>query len=344
MLYTPFVAPQHGGMIVAAGIPEDVIQVWTSTYFDQRVWANDPANQSRLVAGTAWTSTDFAPQEVLMATSFYREVLSKIEIAQACFGVVFDGEPGLPVVVLSVYRGPRDPAFTDDDKSWMRMITRHVSRSLGIMKRLEVASIQNAALLSSFDRLAFGVALLNSDMKVLHLNEAAKRVIERDDGLRLNADGQLEGKSAGTHAVALSLWIRETVQAASREPTHFQDSFYVARTDPSQAYMLQCAPLSEETHWQATGEEAKFITFIVDPSALKLPSPERLHSLFGLTSAQANVALQFVQGSGYKAVAQRLSISEETVRSHVKDIYPKMRVSKQADMVRVILSLSQAAL
>jgi DNA-binding CsgD family transcriptional regulator len=33
----------------------------------------------------------------------------------------------------------------------------------------------------------------------------------------------------------------------------------------------------------------------------------------------------------------------ETVRSHIKDIYPKTRVNRQADLVRLILSLAESA-
>ncbi len=38
----------------------------------------------------------------------------------------------------------------------------------------------------------------------------------------------------------------------------------------------------------------------------------------------------------------RLKMAEETVRSHVKEIYPKTRVHRQADLVRLVLSLSQS--
>jgi len=36
-------------------------------------------------------------------------------------------------------------------------------------------------------------------------------------------------------------------------------------------------------------------------------------------------------------------VSVETVRSHIKEIYPKTRVNRQADLVRLVLSLAQSA-
>jgi DNA-binding CsgD family transcriptional regulator len=63
--------------------------------------------------------------------------------------------------------------------------------------------------------------------------------------------------------------------------------------------------------------------------------------VYQLTDAQARVARELANGGGYKGVANILGISEETVRSHVKEIYPKMGVTRQSDMVRVMLSLAQ---
>jgi DNA-binding CsgD family transcriptional regulator len=342
LLFTPFVAPQHGGMIFPAGISEDMLQLWASAYIDRDIWAAGGAEKGILRAGTAWIDEDLVGREAFLASPFYREFLSKMGIARVCTGVVFDGEPGLPAVMLTAFRDDHEPAFNDDDKAWMQMLVRHVSRSLGIMQRLQTATLQKASLVASLDRLSFGVALLNSDMQVLHMNDAATRAIAREDGLRLNAGRQIEGASSTQHSAALTTWMRSVSDADV--PAHFSDGFRVPRRDATQAYVIQCVPLTDSNGWHATGEDAKYVAFIVDPNALKLPSVERLVTLYGLTNAQANVALQFAQGGGYKFVAQRLSISEETVRSHVKDIYPKMRVTKQADMVRVVLSLSQAAL
>ena len=79
------------------------------------------------------------------------------------------------------------------------------------------------------------------------------------------------------------------------------------------------------------------------PTALQLPSVARLVEIFGLTQAQARVAREFSIGGSYKEVARRLGVSVETVRSHIKDIYPKTRVNRQADLVRLILSLGESA-
>jgi hypothetical protein len=39
LLFTPFVAPQHGGMIFPAGISENTLQLWGSYYIQHDVWS-----------------------------------------------------------------------------------------------------------------------------------------------------------------------------------------------------------------------------------------------------------------------------------------------------------------
>ena len=66
----------------------------------------------------------------------------------------------------------------------------------------------------------------------------------------------------------------------------------------------------------------------------------RLGELYGLTPTEAKVAREFAGGHSYKEVAQRLRISEDTVRAHIKQIYPKTRMNRQSDLVRLVLSMS----
>ena len=115
------------------------------------------------------------------------------------------------------------------------------------------------------------------------------------------------------------------------------------RSDGKRHYAIQCAAVLSAGAWTVQREEVRYVVFILDPSALQLPGTARLVALYGLTQAQAKVALAFSSGGTYKQVARRLRVSEETVRSHVKEIYPKTRVNRQADLVRLVLSLAQSA-
>ena len=343
LLFTPFVAPQHGGMIFPTGISEETLQLWGSSYIEHDIWAKQIEQQGLWRAGDVMLDEEMVPHEEFITTRFYQEFLSKIGIARVCAGFVFANDEGLVATSLAVYRDITEPAFDQSDKAWLKLLVSHVSRSMGVMQRLDTASLQKTSLLAAFDRLAFGVVLFDSNMQVLHLNQAAQKVIERRDGLAISAGNQLECDAQPGSRRELSQWLSTIRNASEAEQLHFLDGCRVFRKDGVNQYMIQCSALAEVDAWKAQNKHLRYIAFINDPAALQLPNAERLCTLYGLTKTQAHVALAFAGGESYKDAARSLGISEETVRSHVKEIYPKMRVNRQADLVRLVLSLAQCA-
>ena len=84
---------------------------------------------------------------------------------------------------------------------------------------------------------------------------------------------------------------------------------------------------------------ACLMVFISDPEASQQTPPRQLLTdLFGLTAAEALVASLLAQGMSIQQVAEHLELSEGTIRSHLKHIFAKVEVNRQADLVRVISS------
>ena len=65
---------------------------------------------------------------------------------------------------------------------------------------------------------------------------------------------------------------------------------------------------------------------------------DRLRSHFGLTPAEAKLALHLVAGETLRSAAAKLSISYETARTQLKNIFNKTRTRRQAELVILILT------
>jgi DNA-binding CsgD family transcriptional regulator len=63
---------------------------------------------------------------------------------------------------------------------------------------------------------------------------------------------------------------------------------------------------------------------------------QQLRQQFGLTLAEALLAMEIRRGDGRRAAAGRRGISEATARTHLSRIFEKMDISRQAELVRVI--------
>lgn len=71
----------------------------------------------------------------------------------------------------------------------------------------------------------------------------------------------------------------------------------------------------------------------------RVPAAETIQGLFDLTPTEAKVARQLAAGSDVISVATHLSVSTETIRSHVKAILAKSGMSRQADFMAAIASI-----
>jgi DNA-binding CsgD family transcriptional regulator len=78
--------------------------------------------------------------------------------------------------------------------------------------------------------------------------------------------------------------------------------------------------------------------YVTDPRKPVETQEEILQRLFGLTPREAAVLRILVEGEDLQSVAARLGIGIETVRSHVKHIMERTGASRQAELVRMVLS------
>jgi len=65
---------------------------------------------------------------------------------------------------------------------------------------------------------------------------------------------------------------------------------------------------------------------------------DRLRCHFGLTPAEARLAVNLVTGKSLRSAAAKLGISYETARSQLKNIFNKTGTGRQAELVVVILT------
>jgi DNA-binding CsgD family transcriptional regulator len=80
------------------------------------------------------------------------------------------------------------------------------------------------------------------------------------------------------------------------------------------------------------------VTVIGERKAEK-PSVDLLKAIFSLTPAEARVATLFGSGFRVSQVAERLGVSKETVRSHIKHVFAKIGVSRQSHLARLLATL-----
>ena len=82
------------------------------------------------------------------------------------------------------------------------------------------------------------------------------------------------------------------------------------------------------------------LVLVVDPLRRVRLDPELVSAAFGLSPAESRVAALLAEGHSIRQIAAATGRSYNTIRWHVKHMLARQGVSRQADLVRLVLSLS----
>ncbi|MEQ1914820.1 MAG: helix-turn-helix transcriptional regulator, partial [Sideroxydans sp.] len=116
-------------------------------------------------------------------------------------------------------------------------------------------------------------------------------------------------------------------------------SICVPRISQMGSYSLQFSALGNLVEFGADSNEFAAIVFIADDLNKIELNPQFLQNHFGLTPAEARVAITLLELGTAKEVAQTLGVSSLTVRSQIKQVYLKMGVDTRARFVKLMLGL-----
>jgi DNA-binding CsgD family transcriptional regulator len=78
--------------------------------------------------------------------------------------------------------------------------------------------------------------------------------------------------------------------------------------------------------------------FVQDPTAAPRTAGEAFARLYGLTGAELKVLLALAPGLTAKEAALALGLREPTIKTHLQRIYVKTGMSRQSELVRLLLA------
>lgn len=345
ILFTPLHGPQQGGFSHACNLPADRIEHWQSKAMHEDPFVEAIVRKGWFVSGMAVTGDQLVPRAQLLGTTFYREMWQPVGIVQVCAGIIFDGRDMLlPPVALSIYRGPGDPDFDEVDVEWVRRMVAHLARALTLMFHLCDLNRQVAANTAALERLAAGVVTLDAGGSVTYSNHAARQIFCRESHVILR-------RPPGQRLAMLALHPRLARQAKQFQAAIDESlnpglgsltSTSITDDTGRTVCVVHAAPVPTTGFLPALGVEGGSVVFLYDLESVAALPVTRLVDLYGLTPAEAGVALEIVRGGTSEAMAGRLHVSVNTVNTHLRNVYSKTSTHRQADLLKLLLALTVA--
>jgi DNA-binding CsgD family transcriptional regulator len=157
-----------------------------------------------------------------------------------------------------------------------------------------------------------------------HANPALRRLAEASDGLARTASGAV----LPSDPVTLRMFQRAIAAAAAGTTVELA----VPRGSGAAPYLVRCTPVPGCTGWT--------MVRIADAAARRVPSVGFLRTAFGLTKAEAGLALALCRGVNLNEFAAERGISIHTARTQLRALLSKTRAERQADLVGLLLGLA----
>jgi DNA-binding CsgD family transcriptional regulator len=85
--------------------------------------------------------------------------------------------------------------------------------------------------------------------------------------------------------------------------------------------------------------DAAVLLFIIDPANRAGIPMSWIMDGYGLTQAEAKVALAASSGLGVPETASRLGVSPNTIKTHLRRVFAKTGTSRQTELVRLMASI-----
>ncbi len=276
--------------------------------------------QSRLVSDRDFERSDFYNDFVRPAGGFH--------------GMAFGHEMPTLSAFFAVCRRRQAGDFEAKDAAVLQTLSPHLAMALRVRQRLSVTDLGAAGALATIDQLGAAFLIVDADAAVVFANEAAVRLFRDGRGLHLDRDGLY-----GTDAAASRKLRRMIAGCAQFGAAHGGAGVVELPCRERQALRVAVAPFRPERIGLDTGWRAQPLALLVvtDPAQERDARKERLRRRFGLTPAEADVAMEIALGDGRKAAAARLGVAVSTARMHLTRIFEKTGVRRQAELVRVVL-------
>jgi DNA-binding CsgD family transcriptional regulator/PAS domain-containing protein len=337
IVYLEDVQALEASFEVRRGLDPELMRSYYRYYIQK-----DPFFAYRLTqpVGTVTTSHQVVPDPEFEQSEYYRDFLRPLGCFYTAGGHI--AKDAHRVGVFSLQREREAGPFSEDERATLQALFPHLGRAFQIGRQLAAGQVERQAMLSMLERLPTGVLLLDERCRVVFLNRRAEAMLAAGDGLVMAPQGLTA--SAQDLQPVLERLLRGAVETGAGRGSDSGGAMLLPAVSSRESYQVLVTPLRTERLRMGLGRDricaAVFVQFRNSKPTL---SVELLRDLFGLTPAEARVAVALAQGRNPGEIAAEADTSRFTVRAQLSAIYEKLGVHRQAELVQRVLS-SPAAL
>jgi len=333
---------------------------WTHAYMthfhNHDVVLNRYVANKRLRGEWIGTRDSVMPQEDYLHSYIHNEFTKpqgKLHLCAVALGGLEGGLEG----GLGMMRAPADKPYGKETVALLTLLAPHLKQALNTYRELGLSRSRNAALQQSVEALDMAVISLDRTGRVIRISRAAEGIldlrcgVELDGGYLIASVPEEQSRLAAMIAGAVATGVGQGEGAAVRRTTNTapeagSDSLWtpssggamvISRHPPNRPLGVVVTPFQSREF--LLGDQPAALVFLSDPDARPRSRASALCALYRLTPTECRLAGLLACGHELAVAAEEMTMTVETARFHLKSVFRKTGVSRQAELIRLILGL-----
>ena len=212
----------------------------------------------------------------------------------------------------------------------------HIRQFVRVRQALVGAEARNTTVAALLDNPRIGVVQLDRRGQIMAVNDRAGSILRRGDGL-VDRDGMLRAR-APADQVRLDRLVGDALPTPGAVAV--SGSMLVRRSAVSPPFVVHVKPVRVPQPDYGARHVAALV-LIVEPAHHQRVDPGLVATTLGLTPGESQVAVWLAEGKSVRDMAAGTGHTEGAIYWHLKEIYRKQSISRQVDLVRLVLSLAE---
>jgi DNA-binding CsgD family transcriptional regulator len=227
--------------------------------------------------------------------------------------------------------------FEKSDIAIVEALLPHLQRAARMTQILNRERLMYEAAFGLLDnKSTAGILLLERSGKVVFANRTARAMADAEDSFTIHQD-RLEARRSDD-STNLALLLAGAVSGAGEPGMPRGGVMRLARRSGLRDYIVTTAPIPASAKIMAGRAPAAFV-LISDPDASPRPFSSILREAYRLTASETRLAERLAMGETVERASESLNVKITTARTHLAALFRKTETSRQAELVRLLLSL-----
>ncbi len=277
--------------------------------------------------------TDLYSEQDRKSSLAYNEMLPRFGYENS-LDVRLDGPRGTRIVwsVADPFDGGD---WSSSQIDLIKHLLPHLRQYVRVRQALVDAHALGTSLAGLFDNGRCGVIQLDRWGQIVEANDLARDLLQTSDGL-LDRGGILRAWSPSDDANLQGLLKHALPRFGGQGVS---GSMTVRRPSVSPRLALHISPLGDG-QMDFRPSRVAALALVVDPARRVRIDPVLVSESLGLTPTEGQVAALLTEGNTIREIAEATGRKESTIRWHLHHICGKLGISRQVELVQLVLSLT----